>query len=651
MSRWVPRIRRDVLCIATALLSALASRTAAAHDSYLGTLVRQARAQELARSRTWQVLLHYRPMSYGGWRSEADGKGFFLAGPIGKIDPRRELEATLAAFRGPAVAFDPARPEASQHAQCRFPARWTFLKKALGIDTTRFPEHPCPLYATWRQSIAAERVSLVYASAYLNSPASMYGHTFFRLSRRTGEGNPLLDYIINFAADVDTDNGLLFAVKGVAGGFKGRFYTMPYYVKIQEYSNMESRDLWDYELTLSPEQVERLVAHAWETRTTHFEYFFLTENCSYFLLGLLEAAAPELHLSSRFQGTVIPADTVRVVLQVPGLVRKVASRPSLHAVMMSRKAQLVADEAGAADALAAQGKQAGPLIARLVPARQAAVVDAAYDRLRYKEGGAEPPSERFARTERDLLVLRGRTGEPPRPLVVEPTVDAPERGHRTFRVGLGGGVSQRGAGARAAGFQDLTVRLAIHDHLDAPRGYVADAILEMGHLRLRFHDGDRSLAVERLDLIHIVSPAPLDSWAPKLSWSARIGGEQQRALGCSGWRCLAGGASAGGGLALRLARPLLVYGLVVSDLAAGVPFEDRYRIGLGGAATAVLRLGPFWNTQLGGRYVYNFLGDERRYLSALLGQSWNLGSRAQVRLVGEVAGRYREGRLEAVAYF
>jgi hypothetical protein len=650
MTRRLPGIRRVILYLGVVATLA-AARPALAHDEYLAQLVRQARARKLARSRTWQTLLHYREMWYGGWRSEADGWGFFNAGRIGKIDPERELAATLAAFRGPPVPLDPKRLEESQHPQCRFPARWTFLKQALAIDPVRFPDQPCPVYQHWRQAIAAEHVALVYSSAYLNSPASMYGHTFFRLSRATGEGNPLLDYIINFAADVDTDNGLLFAVKGLAGGFKGRFYTMPYYVKIQEYSNMESRDLWEYELALEPDQVERLVAHAWETRSTHFDYFFISENCSYFLLGLLEAAVPELHLEERFPGFVIPSDTVRAVLDVPGLVRKVAPRPSLHAVMMARKSRLQGGEPGAADALAAQGKLAGPMIAGLMPARQAAVVDAAYDRLRYKEGGKEPPTEKFARTERDLLVLRGRTGVPPQPLVVEPAVDAPERGHRTFRVTLGGGIGQAGPGARAGGFEELAIRGAIHDHLDAPRGYVGDAVLEMGNFRLRFDNETRTAALERADLIHIVSPAPLDSWAPKLSWSARIGGEQARGLGCAGWDCLVGGAGAGGGFATKLGRPLLLYGLVESELQAGVPLRDHYRVGLGGSATAVLRLGSFWHTQLGARWLYYFLGDTRRPLGVLLGQAWNLGRRLQLRALGELAGRYREARLEAVAYF
>jgi hypothetical protein len=319
--------------------------------------------------------------------------------------------------------------------------------------------------------------------------------------------------------------------------------------------------------------------------------------------------------------------------------------------MMARKARLQGGEPRAADALAAQGKLAGPMIAGLVPARQAAVVDAAYDRLRYKEGGKEPPTEKFARTERDLLVLRGRTGMPPQPLVVEPAVDAPEQGHRTFRVSAGGGVGQAAAGAKAAAFEELAIRVAIHDHLDAPRGYVADAVLEMGNIRLRFDNQQRTAAFERVDFIHIVSPAPLDSWAPKLSWSARIGGEQAHGLGCSGWSCLVGGAGAGGGLATKLGRPLLLYGLVESEVQAGAPLEDHYRIGLGGSATAVLRLGSFWHTQLGARWLYYFLGDSRHPLGALVGQAWNLGQRAQLRAIGELAGRYREARLEAVAYF
>ncbi|HEY5284984.1 MAG TPA: DUF4105 domain-containing protein, partial [Polyangia bacterium] len=187
----------------------------------------------------------------------------------------------MAAFAAPATP-EVQETEAGQHPQCRFPARWSWLKQELAIDVQRLPERPCPMFARWRQAIAPEKVTLVYSSAYINSPASMYGHTFLRLSRRTGAGNKLIDYIVNFAADVTTNNGFLYAIEGLMGGFQGRFFVMPFYVKIQEYSNIESRDLWEYELALTGAEAERLVAHTWETRSTHFNYYFVTENCSYF---------------------------------------------------------------------------------------------------------------------------------------------------------------------------------------------------------------------------------------------------------------------------------------------------------------------------------------------------------------------------------
>ena len=237
------------------------------------------------------------------------------------------------------------------HPQCRFPARYAWLKRELGAPPD-FVDQPCPLLDTWRTGISAEAVTLVYATAYLNGPASMYGHTFLRLSRATGEGNPLLDYAVNFAADADTKNGLLYAFLGLTGGFAGHFYVVPYYVKVQEYTNMESRDLWEYELSFTGEQVQRLVLHAWETRTTYFDYYFIDENCSYQLLTLLEAAEPSLHLIDRFGGRVVPADTVRAVLEQPGLIRRVASRPSLVSTMTERKARLDGRELRSAEALA-----------------------------------------------------------------------------------------------------------------------------------------------------------------------------------------------------------------------------------------------------------------------------------------------------------
>ena len=641
--------RRDVVFFGRLLVClsvGLCASPASADQSYVSELQARARTQRLARTRMWQVLLHYHRTLFGGWRSSADGPGFFLAGSAGETDPEAELLATLAAFAAPAKPAPPDS-EAGQHAQCRFPARWSWLKQELAIDTTRLPEQPCPLFAGWRQAIAPEKVGFIYSAAYINSPASMYGHTFLRLTRRTGEGNRLIDYIVNFAAEENTKNGFVYAWKGLFGGFAGHFYVMPYYVKIQEYSNIESRDLWEYELALDQMQTERLVEHTWETRSTHFNYYFLTENCSYFLLELLEVADPGLRLSERFHGPVIPAETLRAVLSVAGLVKGRTVRPSLRAQILNRKSHMTGSEIKAAEALSKRGREAQGLIADWPRERQARIIDTAYDLLRFREGLTKDPSPEFSRKERELLILRGRTGVPPLESDVQPASDAPETGHRSLRLGLAGGL----AGPQHAAFEEISLRLALHDFLDPSRGYLDDAELEMGQVRIRFQNATRRLFPERLDLLNILSVSGYDRWIPKTAWTIRAGGDQAHNLGCAGVRCSYGNLNTGGGISLRLGHPFLFFLLTDVDLAAGAPFFDRYRIGAGGFAGAVLRLGRFSQTTAEGRYIYYFLGDRRRAQVISVGQGFNLGAWAQIRLVGDAVGSYREARAELLGYF
>jgi hypothetical protein len=640
------------------VLAAAAQAVSVGDSTYAAQLIERAHAQRLAASRDWQVLLHYHPTALGGWRSQADGMGFFLAGPRGQRDPDAELDATLRAFLAPGPAGD-------DHAQCRFPARWEWLRRTLDIDPARAPSRPCPTFEGWRLGMSANAATLVYATAYLNSPASMYGHTFFRLSRSTGEGNPLLDYVVNFAADVDTENGLLYALKGVVGLFPGRFYVMPYYVKVQEYSNIESRDLWEYELALTPDQVNRLVAHAWETRSTHFNYYFFTRNCSYHLLGLLEAADPDLHLTDHFDAAVIPSDTVRVVLEQPGLVRRVAPRPSLLTIMQRRKAVLSGGEVQQAETLAKVPVEALPPAPpadqpeqpEKLRAREALVIDAAYDYARFHEGLKADPSDAFKKRERKLLLARGRLGVPPQEVITRPAVDAPERGHGTLRLEVGaGGANQVGP------FQTLSLRAALHDYLDPPRGYPRDARLEMGELRLRFEDEARAVRLDRADIIDIVSAAPIDTWVHSVSWKVWFGADNARELGCArtdstqaGWRCLYAGVITGGGLATRFGprQALLLLALAETDLGAGPAFSTGgdYRLGGGGELSFSGGVGDRWRFELGGRYAYYFVGERHQNLRLRAGESVLLSRTFALRATAESAGSYAQALAEVAAYF
>src|SRR5690606_34823347 len=85
---------------------------------------------ELAQSRYWQLLLHYRKTVLGVNRSEADAPDFFLS-PKGHKDPLAELKANLEAFH-PSSSVRIGRLK--QHPQCAFPERWRFVKEKLKLE-------------------------------------------------------------------------------------------------------------------------------------------------------------------------------------------------------------------------------------------------------------------------------------------------------------------------------------------------------------------------------------------------------------------------------------------------------------------------------------------------------------------------------------
>ena len=286
------------------------SAAATAGDrAYLIQLQKAAQDKRLWAHRQWQVLLHYQPrFGGGGVESQVDDADFFLS-PSGKFNPQSELDATLASFFAP-----PDSEGGAEHPQCQFIARYQWLKQELGFAAEYLPEYACPQFDDWLAEMDPDRVTLVFPVAYLNNPASMFGHTLLRIdSNQRSPQTRLLDFTINYAADTQEEPGLSYAMKGLFGGYEGSFSVAPYYVQVKRYGDIENRDIWEYQLALSHEEVLRMLMHTWELRSAGLDYYFLDENCSYQLLTLLEAARPSLHLLDQFGLWAIPADTVRAV--------------------------------------------------------------------------------------------------------------------------------------------------------------------------------------------------------------------------------------------------------------------------------------------------------------------------------------------------
>jgi hypothetical protein len=305
-------------------------------------LVTRARALGIPRSVAWQRLLHQRPATWGGVVSEIDGREFFLS-PSGKRDPDAELEATLVAFLAPVV---PGHED--DHALCRFPARLHFLDGQLHFaDALHAPE--CPSLARFDAAVDLTGVAIVFAANYLTKPASAFGHTFMRLRRRrpvgSTEPSERLDLGVDYIATTDTKNPVFYAFKGLTGLFPGTVRFHSYEAKLEEYGHAQ-RDIWEYDLSLTARELTMLKEHLWEIESTHLDYFYLTKNCSYEVLALLEAAAPRLDLISDLNAVVVPADTIKALLSVVGLVGDVHYRPSQ---LSQRRAGTSHDEARETD--------------------------------------------------------------------------------------------------------------------------------------------------------------------------------------------------------------------------------------------------------------------------------------------------------------
>ncbi|NEW59813.1 DUF4105 domain-containing protein, partial [Sulfurovum sp. bin170] len=220
----------------------------------------------------WLKLLHYKD-----GKSQIDDSSFFLS-PTGKNSPKDELLATL-------KSIQEGNPNDINSTQCLYPARTRWLKEQLPKENIE----ECRDLDQHLKKFDFKTLYLVYASSYMNSPASMVGHTFLRFDKN--ETTPLLSYALNYSAKIDKETDIFsYAYGGVFGGFEGRYTIAPYYEMVKLYSEMEHRDMWEYKLKLTSKEIERAVLHMIEMQRYYSLYYFNSENCSYNLLWFIELA-------------------------------------------------------------------------------------------------------------------------------------------------------------------------------------------------------------------------------------------------------------------------------------------------------------------------------------------------------------------------
>ncbi|MFN1267535.1 Lnb N-terminal periplasmic domain-containing protein [Pseudomonas lundensis] len=579
---------------------------------YAAPQIDNQRVQQLANDPFWISLGHYEARTLGGWRSYVSDDKFFIA-PDGAQHPDAELRATVEALYSPLSLGD-------KHPQCVYPARTRWLKAQLNL--TDLPPAPCAEFTQWFKDVAPHSTVMIFPAAYLNSPSSMFGHTLLRIDQADVQSNKtaLLSYAINFGAYIEgSDNSILYAWKGLAGGYPGLFALVPYQEKLSEYRSLENRDLWEYRLNLTPEETQRMVEHVWELKQIQFDYFFFDENCSYRLLELLQVARPGLQLTTQFPLTAIPTDTVKAVKEA-GLVESIEYRPSRERELLDRAKALDPEEQQWVLQVSADQKQLqNPDFKALPGARQALIIDAAYRLERYRANGLERDTDR---SQRSFELLRAINQNPAPQLHVEKP-ELPENGHqsRTWQVGVGSRDDKA--------FGEYGLRMAYHDLNDNAPGFPLGAQIEILQLKLRQYEGNH-WQIQQLDLANIRSLTPRNDLLKPWSW--QVGGGLERVLGKHGDETLVSHVNGGAGGTWQLADEVLGFALGTVRVEHNNDFA-AFVSPAAGFNTGVLWRNPIGNLSLEAKGDYFTNGEIRRTLS--LNQQWELSRNLGLRLTAQ----------------
>ena len=502
-------------------------------------------------SKEWITLLHYHK-TFNGYISLVDDKNFFIS-KNGKYNPKDEFLSSIKLIKTNPQKF-----------ACKFPLRYTYLNSKLHLNDFNITQ--CPKLQKFLKTVNANKATLVFADADVNKPASMFGHTFIRFDN--DKFSPYLSYAVNYAATVTDTNGILFAFKGVFGYYKAYYSILPYYEKIKQYSNKDSRDLWEYELNFTPSQVNKMLLHVWELKNIYSDYYFFNENCSYNILYLIDVVNPEIDSTNYFYSlTVIPLDTAKYLYK-KGLITKETYRPSLMT-----KIETVTKKLSNQDILLIKKIASGKTKPKIVkiniknPKNQAKILDASVRYLEFLSKKTYIPKKVY--TKRFLNILKVRSKIDVISNYKYPTPPNPLNSHDSKRIRISIGKDNKF-------FTQINYRMSYHQLDDIDTGYKKWSSLSFGNFALRIYK--EKINIQKIGLIEIKSLSKRDILFKPISWKVNVGFYQKYTSRDN--KHLTFNLNTGGGFTQKF-NNFYFYSILSPDLLINKHFSKGYSLGIG----------------------------------------------------------------------
>ncbi|MCB9094575.1 MAG: DUF4105 domain-containing protein [Halobacteriovoraceae bacterium] len=447
---------------------------------------------ELPYSNQWLKLLRYQQTHIGYYESQVDAPKFFFA-EDGKNNPEKEFYKTIENL------------EKNPKLICDFPARYLLLKKNKKLEKIKFTLANCEEYQYYLSHVDLESVWLVFSSYYINRPASAFGHTFLRLQSKESQkgGSDLLDFGIDYSANIGNDNALLYSVKGIIGGYKGTFKIIPFYRKVREYSDYESRDLWEYKVKFNDEEKAFFLAHLWEMRKVYFDYFYFSENCSYQILTLIQAIKPDVDLLSKLHKIIVPVDTIFSLQDNKALTGDIRFRPSLFTKLDKRWKNLESNEKEKFSKLI-ETKNFSEI-------KDEKVLDTYIDYYDFIHSDELVDRKSTASLEKSkILEHRSHLKKVPIKYSYK-ELASPLEGHRSRRVSL-----QWSSKNHRLGLEYKAALHRLHDYL---KGYAPGMQMDMGRVFVEYDNRENDFSIRELLLLKIYSLSPWSTINKKASFN------------------------------------------------------------------------------------------------------------------------------------
>ena len=505
----------------------------------------------------WLALVHYQEKN-GEYVSTIDSEPFFLS-PDGKTNPKAELQATINLFEN----------TQDTEKKCLFPARYKLLQKN-GLISKPFPK--CKDLEQFYDDLRPAGVTLLFTDAYMNNPSSLFGHTLLRIDTAR-KGTQLLAHGANYGAfTAGQENSVLFAIWGLTGGYFGGFTVKPYYDIINTYNNIENRDIWEFNLGFTPQELDFFVAHLWEVGHSQTRYYFFTQNCSYMLMEVLDAVRPSMRLSQQFPVQTIPLDTIKAVLERQGLVKDINYRPSRQAKIRHRYKMMNSQQKE--QYLEIIHEQEYDLTGLSEP-EKADVLETAYQFVQYQYVAKNLKLADYRRQSFKLLMARNKVKEQGSIAELDKGKE-PYLTHDSMRAEIGTGFRNGEA------FQEISYRPAYHSLTDDNYGFLRGAEINFLNATLRHYDEQNKTVLQKFDILGLRSISPMDAMFRPFSYEIKwdIAREYNPDTEDEGYVTHL---KVGTGVSYALTDEIWTYAQLNSYAAYGGFLPDNAYLGLGGA--------------------------------------------------------------------